>query len=37
MTEYDAVMSIGTTMAEIGLALVAVAFLIALWEAGRRW
>lgn len=33
MTEYDAVMEIGKAMAQIGIGLAAVAFLIALWEA----
>lgn len=33
MTEYDTVMEIGKAMGEIGLGLVLVAFLIAVWEA----
>lgn len=33
MTEYEYVMEIGKAMAEIGLAMVFVAFLISMWEA----
>jgi hypothetical protein len=35
MTEYDTVMMIGKAMAEIGLGLVFVAFLISMWEARK--